>query len=520
MTRRTRDEHRLSRRDALALLGAGTVVSFAACSTTEAPSPAPVSAPISGEALHDLTLHDVARRIAAREVSSIELTERMLDRIAALDPTLKSYATVMHDQARADARAAEQEIKTGHYRGPLHGVPIGVKDLCYTKGVRTMGGCAVYRDFIPAFDSTVVARLRAAGAVLLGKLNLTEGATAGYNPSFDVPRNPWNIDYWPGLSSSGSGVAVAAGLCFGATGTDTGGSIRFPSSACGIVGLKPTYGRVSRYGVLVFADSLDHVGPMARSVADVAIMLDAMAGTDPHDPSSLAVPPPNAQREVGRDVRGLRIGIDRKYAMDGIDHGDAAALDEALRVLAGLGAEIVDVRMPDLSLLLPTWQTIAGVEMLQAHKATFPSRASEYGPYVREFLTTASQVTPERLAQARMDRVILTARINAVLESVDAMACPAGGAPAWRITRETQVGPLGALHAAWSAAQPRAMDFVGPMDLAGTPAICLPSGFSPIGLPYSLQLAGRRLSEPLLCRIVAAYEQATRWHERHPTITT
>ena len=341
----------LSRRDALALLGAGATLSLVACGQRATDAQTDPAAE-RGEGLHYLTLHEIARRVAARDLSPVDLTQRLLDRIAALDPTLKSYATVMHDQALADARAAEQEITDGHYRGPLHGVPIAVKDLCYTKGVRTMGGSAVYRDFVPSFDSTVVAKLREAGAVLLGKLNLTEGATAGYSPTFDVPRNPWNIDYWPGLSSSGSGVAVAAGLCFAATGTDTGGSIRFPSSACGIVGLKPTYGRVSRYGVLTFADSLDHVGPMARSVEDVAIMFDAMTGHDPNDPTSLDVPPPNAAREVGRDIRGMRIGIDRKYAMEGVDRGDAAALDGALEALAGLGAQIVDVRVPDLSSLL------------------------------------------------------------------------------------------------------------------------------------------------------------------------
>ena len=460
----------------------------------------------------------MAKRLAARDLSPVELTQQLLERIAALDGTLKSYATVMRDQALADARRAEQEITAGRYRGPLHGVPIAVKDLCYTKGVRTMGGSAVYRDFVPTFDGTAVAKLRDAGAVLLGKLNLTEGATAGYSPTFDVPRNPWNVDYWPGLSSSGSGVAVAAGLCFAATGTDTGGSIRFPSSACGVVGLKPTYGRISRYGVLTFADSLDHVGPMARTVADVAIMLDAMAGRDPNDPTSLDAPPPNAQSLVGRDIKGLRIGIDRKYAMEGVDRGDAAALEVALQVLSDLGARIVEVRMPDLSSLQPTWQAIAAVEILQAHKATYPARAREYGPYLREFLGLASQVPPEVLAQALKDRTVFAARMDAMLASVDAVACLAGGSPAWRITRETQAGPLGALHAAWGAAQPRAFEFAWPMDLAGTPTICVPSGFSAEGLPYSMQLAGPRLSEPMLCRIAAAYEQATSWHDRHPAV--
>ncbi len=501
----------------MALLGASAVVPLAACKPAAKPAAVTGSGASAGD-LHFLTLAEVARSIAARELSPEDLAQRLLDRIAAVDPTLSSFATVTHEQALADARAATEEIRAGRYRGPLHGVPLAVKDLCYTKGVRTMGGSAVLKNFVPDFDGTVVSRLRDAGAVLLGKLNLTEGACAGYSPAMDVPLNPWNTDYWPGLSSSGSGVALAAGLCYGAIGTDTGGSIRFPSSADGVVGLKPTYGRVSRWGVLAFSESLDHVGPMARSVTDVAIMLDAIAGKDPHDPTSLDAPPPNAAREVGRDIRGLRIGIDRQYALEGIDKGDAAALEEALKVLAGLGAQIVDVRMPSLSSLLPTWQTIAAAELAEAHRATYPSRASEYGPYIREFLENGVHVTPEQLAQARQARVAFNAQFVGVLESVDAMACPSGGAPAWRITHETQVGPLGAFHAAWSAAAPRAMDFTGPMDLAGTPALCLPSGFSPDGLPYSIQFAGRALSEALLCRIAAAYEQATGWHERHPPV--
>ncbi len=505
-------EYLMSRREALALVGAGVVIPFAACKGAGS------SLASGGEELHYKSLRDVAHLIAAREVSPVDLTHHMLDRIAKLDPVLKSYATVMRDQALADAQAADQAIRRGEYRGPLHGMPIAVKDLCYTKGVRTMGGSAVYRNFVPRFDATVVARLRSAGAVLLGKLNLTEGATAGYSPAFDVPRNPWNTGYWPGLSSSGSGVATAAGLCFAAIGTDTGGSIRFPSSANGIVGLKPTYGRVSRFGVLPFAESLDHVGPMARSVADVAIMFDAIAGRDPNDPTSLDAPPPNASGELGRSMRGVRIGIDRKYALEGVDEGDAGAIEEALKVLTGLGAKVVDVRMPDLASLLDAWQTIAAAEIVQSHAKTYPSRAAEYGPYLREFLDSGARVTSERLAQARKARAALTAQFTTLLDSVDAMACPAGGSPAWRITRETQVGPLGAFHAAWSAAAPRAMDFTGPMDMAGTPAICLPSGFAPDGLPYSIQFAGRRLSESLLCRIAGAYEEATGWHDRHPSI--
>ena len=234
--------------------------------------------------LHYSSLADVAKLIAARELQSIDLTQQLLDRIAAVDGRLQSYVTVMTDRAIASARRADAEIRAGRYRGPLHGVPIAVKDLCNTRGVRTMAGTKVLADFVPDFDATVVARLEAAGAVILGKLVLCEGAFGPYFPGLQVPVNPWDATRWSGVSSSGSGVATAAGLCFASVGTDTGGSIRYPSAANGCVGLKPTYGRVSRYGVFALAASMDHVGPMTRTVEDAAIMFEAMAGPDPHDP--------------------------------------------------------------------------------------------------------------------------------------------------------------------------------------------------------------------------------------------
>ena len=461
---------------------------------------------------------DIGRRIASREVSPVDLTERMLDRIGRIDPALKSYATVMSEDAREAARAAEREIAAGKYRGPLHGVPIAVKDLCYTKGIRTMGGTAVRKDFVPDVDATVVSKLRDAGAVLLGKLNLSEGAAAGYNPALDVPLNPWNPDRWPGMSSSGSGVATAAGLCYAAIGTDTGGSIRNPSSANGVVGLKPTYGRVSRYGVLAMSESLDHVGPMARSVADAAIMFDAIAGRDPKDPTSLDATAPNAFKDLAQGIRGMRIGLDRDYALTGIDAGQAAAIEAALEVLKGLGAQIVDIRLPDLAGVVETWIAICGAEIVAAHAATYPARASEYGPYMQEFLAAGARVTPQQLAAARERRAALTTQLIAVLESVDAVAGPAGGDPAWPITHALQVGSLPEYHKAWSAAHPRSAEFTMPMDLAGVPAICVPCGFSSDGLPYSIQFTGRRLAEATLCRIAYAYEQATAWHTRHPTV--
>jgi amidase len=266
--------------------------------------------------------------------------------------------------------------------------------------------------------------------------------------------------------------------------------------------------------------SQSSVGPMARSVADVAIMFDAIAGHDPKDPTSLEAPAPQAFKELTKDIRGVRIGVDRDYALKGIDGGQAAAIDKALKVLGGLGATIVDVRMPDLNGVLEMWSAICGAEIVAAHAATYPSRASEYGPYMREFLATGASVTPQQLAAARERREAFTARFTSVLESVDAMAGPSGGDPAWPITHAIQVGSLPDYHKAWSAAAPRSAEFTMPMDLARVPAICLPCGFSAEGLPYSIQFTGRRLSESMLCRIAYAYEQATEWHARHPNVKT
>ena len=290
--------------------------------------------------LHYQTISEVGGRLESRELSSVELTGAILDRIAALDGRLKSYVTVMSDQAMAAAQAADAEIAAGRYRGRLHGVPIAVKDLCFTTGVATMGGAKALRDFVPDFDGTVVRNLNDAGAIILGKLNLTEGAMAGYNPEFDIPVNPWGADRWAGASSSGSGVATAAGLCYGSLGSDTGGSIRFPAAACGTVGIKPTWGRVSRYGVLALGESLDHVGPMTRSAADAGIMLQVLAGHDSNDPTSLHAPVPDMLAGLGQGVEGIRIGVDEDYIGGGDVDGEVAeAALAGARLLESMGAQ-------------------------------------------------------------------------------------------------------------------------------------------------------------------------------------
>ena len=512
-TTRQMVESKFSRRQLLALLAGGVLATLpASCSPGSSnDSRLGPSGHVDGEALHYASLRDVARLIETKQVSPVELTRMMLDRIAALDRRLKSYATVTIDHALAAAHAAEQEVQAGSYRGPLHGVPIAVKDLCYTKGVRTMGGLGVLADVVPDFDATVVSRLEAAGAVILGKLNMTEGATGGYHPDFDIPLNPWGEDLWAGVSSSGSGVATAAGLCFASLGSDTGGSIRYPAAANGIVGLKPTYGRVSRYGVLPLAESLDHVGPMTRRTVDAAIVFETIAGFDPNDPTTLQGPVPRILDELDLGVNGLRIGFDRLYATDGVDAGLVASIDEALTQLERLGARIVDVTMPELPTVISS--TIMTAEAYAAHKERYPARADEYGPYFRDFLAHGAEVTDAAYADASRLRDEFSDRLHTVLSNVNAVAIPSGRPP-FPVSSELQRGRMAELNDVLQFPS----RFTNPANLAGTPTLSLPCGFSERGLPHTIQFMGSRLSEPMLCRIGHAYEEATGWHERHPDV--
>ena len=462
--------------------------------------------------LHYRTITEIAALIEARELSPTEATRASLERIDALDGRLKSYATVMADHAIEAARRAESEIAAGEYRGPLHGVPIAVKDLCFTDGVRTMGGSKVYADHVPGFDSTVVARLESAGAVLLGKLNLTEGAMGGYNPELQIPLNPWNEDRWAGSSSSGSGSATAAGLCFGSLGSDTGGSIRFPAAACGIVGLKPTWGRVSRYGVLALAESLDHVGPMTRSSADAAIMLQAIAGYDANDPTSLSDPVPDMLAGIEDGVAGVRIGLDERHVSDGVDPELARAVLDGVKVLEGLGAEIVEIDMPDVDRYLPAWPVLCSAEAVAAHRENYPSRRDDYGPWFRGWLDMGAGKSAADYAEANNMRAECNGLVREAFKDIDAMACPSTIGPAYPVTPEALYGPMDSRRG--TAFQ----RYTVPYDFNGAPTLSVPCGLSSDGLPLSLQFVGKRLSEPLLCRIGHAYEGATEWHSLHPPV--
>lgn len=458
------------------------------------------------------TLTEVAGLIKKKEVSPVELTQAMLDRISTHDGKLHSYLTVTPDLALQQAQTAEQEIAKGTYRGPLHGVPIAVKDLCFTKGIRTTCASLILTDWKPDHDATVVEKLRAAGSVLLGKLCMTEFALAGYHPTIHPPVNPWAADRWPGASSSGSGAATAASLCFGSLGSDTGGSIRFPSAACGIVGVKPTYGKVSRYGVFPLGETLDHIGPMTRSVADAAAILRVIAGFDPKDPTT--------RRETVRDyldmvyngVKGIRIGVPHDYCTKNVDPQVSKAVLATTSVLKDLGAEIRDVQFTVSDQDLNDWFTLCAAETAAAHEKFFPSRADDYGPTFRSFLEEGVKISGVEYVDATVRRQFMRRQLDDLFQRIDLLLCPSMSSlpmmlkdfpPDARLSRNAVGGLL--LHTA-------------PFDFSGSPTISVPCGFSTEGLPISLQLVGRHGEEGLVMQAGHAYEQATAWHKRRPAL--
>ncbi len=466
---------------------------------------------MSDKLLHFKPITELSDLLSTKKLSPVELTSMMLQRIQDHDNTLKSYATVMHEYAIESAKKAEQEIMSGEYRGPLHGIPIAVKDLCYTKGFRTMGGAKVLKDHVPEYDATVVQRLNAAGAVLLGKLNLTEGAMGGYHPEFDIPINPWNPDRWTGSSSSGSGVATSAGLCSASLGSDTGGSIRFPSAACGIVGIKPTWGRVSRYGVLPLAESMDHVGPMTRSVTDAGIMLEAIAGYDPNDPTSLLNLVPNIIKSIGESIKDIRIGFDEDYATKDVDKELAEAVCAGVELLQELGANIYKVQLPDMDEYALSWPTICSAEAVVAHADTYPSIRDSYGPWFQGWLDMGAQVTGAEYAEANKLRLDCIGHLSKVFQNIDVLVCPSMSAPPHVVTPEVLYGPKETRAA-------RFQRFTAPFDYNGAPTLSVPCGLNSAGLPLSIQFVGQHLSEHVLCQVGYAYEQATSWHNLHPEI--
>ena len=460
------------------------------------------------------TITDVAPLIAKREVSPVELFEAQLERIAAHDASLHSYLLLTAELGRAQALAAEREIAAGDYRGPLHGIPLGLKDLICTKGISTTCASPILRDFKPLLDAAIVEKLYAAGALCTGKLNLTEFALYGYHPEFDYPRNPWNTDYWAGVSSSGSGVAVAASLCFGAIGTDTGGSIRFPSAACGVVGLKPTFGKVSRHGIFPLADTLDHIGPMTRSVADCALMLAALEGRDERDPSTRSDPAVDYLAEIARGAEGIRIGIDRDYCTEDTDAEMREACFRACYILHGQKMIVQDVSLPGITDVAAHWQDTCAVDALLRHREWFPARAADYGPVFRALLEYGLTVTAEDYARGQKLRQFTMALFDKAFREVDVIVCPAAPSPAMP---QSQFPPQ-------QVAPPEAVAplvrYSAPTNFSGHPSLTVPNGFTADGLPTAMQFIGRHGEEATLLRVAAAYEQATGWHKRRPPLAT
>jgi amidase len=459
---------------------------------------------------HYLELTELAARIQTREISPTAATRALLDRIASRDANLHSYALVMADVAMAQAEAAEAEIAAGRYRGPMHGVPVAVKDLCWTKGYPTAAGMAIHKDYCPQDDATAVRRLKDAGAVLLGKLQLTEGAYSDHHPSVTPPANPWDADYWPGISSSGPGVATAAGLCYGAIASDTGGSIRWPSAANGVTGLKPTWGRVSRYGVFELAATLDHVGPMARSATDVATILAAIAGSDPNDPTALLDPVSDYPASVGEEVRGLRIGVDAAWNGD-VDPGTQAVLSHAAEVFRSLGADIVDVTFPDVTQTIADWAPNCAVEAAVAHAATYPSRKNEYGPVLASVLEAGRALSGVDYQRILLRRLDLRGRVAALFSTIDLLLTPVHPFAPLTLATIRTLGEQPELIA-------KLQRYTCPFDMTCHPTITLPGGFSDAGLPIGFQLVAAHLSEATLVRAGAAFQRVTSWHRRRPPI--
>jgi len=444
---------------------------------------------------HYLELLDIGRRIQSKEISPVEAARAQLDRIGKLDGQLKSYATMMADQALSDARQAETEIGKGNIRGPLHGVPIAVKDLCWTKDVPTAAGMTIYKDFKPDRDGTVVRKLREAGAVILGKLQLTEGAYADHHPKITPPVNPWNKAHWSGASSSGSGVATAAGLCYGSLGSDTGGSIRFPSAANGCTGLKPSWGRVSRYGVFELAATLDHIGPMARSA----------------DPTASPREVPNYLAGMKRGIRGVRIGVDPRWNTVNVDAPTRQVMDAVLKVVGELGGDIREVAFPDPEQIIADWVPLCGVETAVAHEGTYPSRKDEYGPALAGLIDTGRGLSGLDYQKIILRRNDFRGRVQTLFQSIDLLVIPTTGVASPTVAQMATLGENPDLISAL-------LRFTCPFDTAGSPTITLPAGFTAQKTPIAFQFVARHFEEDLLVRAGWAYQQATDWHRQHPEL--
>lgn len=464
-------------------------------------------------ALHYMTILEIAGEIRSRRVSSREVTEYILKRIERYNPRLNAYVTITADRAMEAAARADAELAAGIDRGLLHGVPVAVKDVFFTKDVPTSSGMPILRDWMAPFDATVVTRLQDAGAVLLGKTLPTEAATFAHHPDFARPENPWCPDAWTGISSSGSGVATAAGLCFASMASDTGGSIRFPCAAGGLTGLVPTWGRVSRYGLFPLVQSFDAAGPIARSVADVAAMFGAVAGKDILDPTTVGSEVPDCLRALGQGapLSSLRIGLDHRLAGLDADPEIEAFLGEAMATLEALGASVVEIELPRLDDLGSIMKAHTDAHIAANHLPYFSTGPENYGRALRRRIEDSGHINAVDVARATVELATIKGRFRQLFDEVDLIFAPVWTqpTPAWKDLSDD-----------W----PDAMSWLGRFgrifNYAGGPALTLPCGVLKRGLPVAFQLVAPPLAEEVLLHIGHAYQQVEPWHRMHPPAFT
>ena len=455
----------------------------------------------------ELTIADASDLLRRKQISPVELTNACLARIQQLNPDINAFVTVLHDSALSEARAAEAEITAGNWRGPLHGIPIGLKDLIDTAGVRTTCGSALFADRIPTEDAYIVRLLRAAGAVLIGKQNMQEFAYGGTSTSsyFGPVHNPWNFERIAGGSSGGSAAAVATGMCLAAIGTDTGGSVREPAAFCGIVGLKPTYGRVSARGVFPLSYSLDHVGPLCRNVRDTALMLQAIAGYDQLDTTCVDWPIDSYTAALELKTKP-RIGIVRRPFCEGLDNDTAIAFDEALNLIEGMAVHVTEIELP------ATPSAVQGPEVVAVHAKYIATKPELYGRWIRERLKQAAGIEIVAYIEARQQLERVRRSIDDVFSKVDFLVTPTSPVPPITIKEALEMSPDPAGEL-W-------LRNTRPFNAYGVPAISVRCGFTRSGLPIGLQIAGPNFGEARLLSFAYAFEQSTEWHQRTPPCVT
>ena len=461
------------------------------------------------EVLISRPIHQLAPLLQKKEISPVELFNEAIERIHQLQPKLNSFITVTEEEGRKAATKAESEIRKGQYRGPLHGIPISIKDLFATRGVRTTAGSKVLAQWVPDYDATAVARLHQAGMVLVGKTHMHEfayGVTSD-NPHYGPARNPWDPTRVPGGSSGGSAAAVASSQCTASLGSDSGGSIRTPAAVCGVVGLKPTYGRVSRYGAIPLAWSLDHVGPLTKSVEDAAIMLSAIAGPDPKDPSASSRPLPDYRQEMRGEIRGLRLGVPRQYFFENVDPEIQKLVSAAIHQLESMGATLVEVDIPDLENCSAMEAHITLAEATSYHEPYLNKQADDYGPGVRTNLEAGRYLLATDYVKSQRARTLLQRNFNQAFKHADVIVSP---------TLPALPPLVGEVWVQSGNLREHVIDaflrFNIPFDLTGFPAISIPCGLGSTGLPIGLQIAGKAFDETTVLRVANAYEQSTEWH--------